>query len=139
MKEVNAAYDTLKSYLSTGERMVPKQEKAEANVQSVSVNKTKSKTQYKKAQLNAETYEKTEAVFEAGTGIALSLWSCLSSFFQRAVTEVKTGIEQGEYDRLQRGAGTGGKGERRGKGMRRGKGGMRKGGRGRGVAERQSY
>ena len=128
LKEVNAAYDTLKSYLSTGQQMVSKQEKAQAN-ESVSVNKTKSKARYKKPQLNGETYEKTEAVFEVGTGIALSLWSYLSSFFQRAVTEVKTGVEQGEFDRLQRGAGAGGKGGRRGKGMRRGKGGMGKGGR----------
>ncbi|MBW1745522.1 MAG: DnaJ domain-containing protein [Deltaproteobacteria bacterium] len=53
LKEVNAAYDTLKSYLSSEQRMEPKQENA---------------------QPDAAPYDKTEAVVEAGTGIALSLW-----------------------------------------------------------------
>ena len=58
LKEVNVAYDTLKSYLSSEQQMEPKQEKA---------------------QPDAAPYDKTEAMVEAGTGIALSLWSCLSS------------------------------------------------------------
>jgi curved DNA-binding protein CbpA len=106
LKEVNVAYDTLKSYLSPEQRMEPKQEKA---------------------QPDATAYDKTEAVVEAGTGIALSLWSCLSSLFQSVVTDVKTGMEQGRLDQLQRGASCGGRGRRKDKGM-----GRCGGGRGRG-------
>jgi len=106
LKEVNVAYDTLKSYLSSEQRMEPKQEKA---------------------QPDAAPYDKTEAVVEAGTGIALSLWSYLSSLFQSVVTDVKTGMEQGSLDQSQRGAGCGGRGRRKDKGM-----GRRGGGRGRG-------
>jgi hypothetical protein len=115
LKEVNVAYDTLEFYLSSEQRMEPKQEKAEANV------KTES------AQPDATAYDKTEAVVEAGTGIALSLWSCLSSLFQSVVTDVKTGIEQGRLDQSQRGASCGGRGRRRYKGMGRCGGGRGKG------------
>ncbi|MDL1981111.1 MAG: J domain-containing protein [Deltaproteobacteria bacterium] len=106
LKEVNAAYDTLKSYLSSEQRMEPKQENAQPDV---------------------APYDKTEAVVEAGTGIALSLWSYLSSLFQSVVTDVKTGMEQGRLDQSQRGAGYGGRGRRKDKGM-----GRRGGGRGKG-------
>ena len=106
LKEVNVAYDTLKSYLSSEQRMEPKQEKA---------------------QPDAAAYDKTEAVVEAGTGIALSLWSCLSSLFQSMVTDVKTGIEQGRLGQSQRGGGRGGRGRRRDKGMGRCGGGRGKG------------
>ena len=106
LKEVNVAYDTLKSYLSSEQRMEPKQEKA---------------------QPDAAVYDKTEAVVEAGTGIALSLWSCLSSLFQSMVTDVKTGIEQGRLGQSQRGGGRGGRGRRRDKGMGRCGGGRGKG------------
>ncbi|RZB32060.1 MAG: hypothetical protein SRB1_01679 [Desulfobacteraceae bacterium Eth-SRB1] len=105
LKEVNVAYDTLNSYLSSEQRMEPKQEKAEANV--------KTET----AQPDAAAYDKTEAVVEAGTGIALSLWSCLSSLFQSVVAEVKTGIEQGRLGQSQSGGSCGGRGRRRDKGM----------------------
>jgi len=77
-----------------------------------------------KAQPDAAPYDKTEAVVEAGTGIALSLWSYLSSLFQSVVTDVKTGMEQGNLDQSQRGAG---RGRRKDKGM-----GRCGGGRGRG-------
>ena len=106
LKEVNVAYDTLKSYLSSEQRMEPKQ---------------------KNAQPDAAPYDKTEAVVEAGTGIALSLWSYLSSLFQSVVTDVKTGMEQGGLGQSQRGASCGGRGRRKDKGM-----GRRGGGRGRG-------
>ena len=106
LKEVNVAYDTLKSYLSSEQRMEPKQEKA---------------------QPDAAPYDKTEAVVEAGTGIVLSLWSCVSSLFQSMVADVKTGIEQGRLGQSQRGGSRGGRGGRRNKGM-----GRCGGGRGRG-------
>ena len=133
LKEVNVAYDTLKSYLSSEQRMEPKQEKAEANVKTETVKKTKNKAQYQKAQPDAAAYDKTEAVVEAGTGIALSLWSCLSSLFQSVVTDVKTGMEQGRLGQSQRGAGCGGRSRRREKGMGRCGGGRGRGrGKGRG-------
>ena len=107
LKEVNVAYDTLKSYLSSEQRMEPEQEKA---------------------QPDAALYDnKTEAVVEAGTVIALSLWSCLSSLFHSVVTEVKTGMEQGRLDQSQRGSSCGGRGRRRDKGMGKCGGGRGKG------------
>ncbi len=115
LKEVNVAYDTLKSYLSSEQRMEPKQEKTGADVKT------------KNAQSDAAVYDKTEAVVEAGTGIVLSLWSCVSSLFQSMVTDVKTGIEQGRLDQSQRGGGRGGRGRRRDKGMGRCGGGRGKG------------
>ncbi len=115
LKEVNVAYDTLKSYLSSEQRIEPKQEKAEANVKAEA------------AQPDATAYDKTEAVVEAGTGIVLSLWSCVSSLFQSMVADVKTGIEQGRLGQSQRGGSRGGRGGRRNKGM-----GRCGGGRGRG-------
>jgi len=109
LKEVNVAYDTLKSYLSSEQRMEPKQEKA---------------------QPDAAPYDKTEAVVEVGTSIALSLWSYVSSLFQSVVTDVKTGMEQGSLDQSQRGGGCGGRGRRKDKGM-----GRSGGGRGRGIGK----
>ena len=141
LKEINVAYDTLKAYLSTEQRREPKQERAETNVASRTVEKTKDKAQYQKTQPDTEAYDKTEAVVEAGTGIVLGLWSYLSSLFQRVVTDVKTEIGQGELNQRQRGPGSRGRNKRRdtgrgkgmGGGMGRGKGlGKGGGGRGRG-------
>ncbi len=115
LKEVNVAYDTLNSYLSSKQRMEPKQEKTGADVKT------------ENAQPDAAAYDKTEAVVEAGTGIVLSLWSRVSSLFQSMVTDVKTGIEQGRLGQSQRGGSRGGRSRRRDKGM-----GRCGGGRGRG-------
>ena len=98
LKEVNVAYDTLKSYLSSEQRMEPKQEKAEANVKTETI------------QPDATAYDKTEAIF------------------QSVVTDVKTGMEQGRLDQSQKSASCGGRGRRRDKGMGRcGEGGRGKG------------
>ncbi len=116
------AYDTLKSYMSLEQRMEPTQEKAEAEAN------VKTETQYQKANPDAAPYDnRTEAVVEAGTGIALSLWSCISSLFQSVVTNVKTGMEQGSLDQSQRGTGCSERGRRRYKGMGRCGGGRGKG------------
>ena len=126
LKEVNVAFDTLKAYLSTEQRREPKQERAETNVESRTVEKTKDKAQYQKTQPDTEPYNKIEAVVEAGTGIVLGLWSYLSSLFQRVVTDVKTEIGQGELNQRQRDPGSRGRNKRRdtgrGKGMGRSKG-----------------
>ncbi|MEA3416268.1 MAG: J domain-containing protein [Thermodesulfobacteriota bacterium] len=115
LKEVNVAYDTLNSYLSSEQRIEPKQEKTKADVKT------------ENAQPDAAAYDKTEAVVEAGTGIVLSLWSRVSSLFQSMATDIKTGIEQGRLGQSQRGASCGGRGRRRNKGMGRCGGGRGKG------------
>jgi len=130
LKEVNVAYDTLKTYLSSEQRREAKQERAEAKVKTGTVTKTKNKAQHQKARPDAEPDAKTEIVVEAGTGTALSLWSYLSSLFKRVVTDVKTGLEQGGVNQPRRDAGGSGRGRRRGKGMGRGRG-MGRGGGGR--------
>jgi len=136
LKEVNVAFDTLKAYQSTEQRREPKQEKAETNVESRTVKKTKDEAQYQKTQPDTEPYDKTEAVVEAGTGIVLGMWSYLSSLFQRVVTDVKTEIGQGELNQQQRAPGSRGINRRRdtgrGKGMGRGMGRGKGMGKGRG-------
>ena len=136
LKEVNVAFDTLKVYLSTEEHRELKKEKAESNVESRTVEKTKDEAQSQKTQPDTEPYDKTEAVVEAGTGIVLGLWSYLSSLFQRVVTDVRTEIGQGELNRSQRDAGCRGRNRRgdtgRGKGMGRGMGRTKGVGKGRG-------
>ena len=122
LKEVNIAYDTLKSYLSSEQQREPKQKKAEANVKTETVKKTKDKAEYQKTQSDAASYDKTEAFVEAGAGIALNLWSHLSSFLKRVATEITTGIKQGEFNQSQKNAGGSGRGRRRGKGMGKGRG-----------------
>ena len=106
LKEVNVAYETLKSYLSSKQELETEQEKTRARED-----------------------DKTEAFVEASTGVVLSLWSYLSSVCQRIIADVKTEIEQEEPNQYQRKAGGRGKGKGRGRGMDRGGGGR---GRGRG-------
>ena len=105
LKEVNVAFDTLKAYLSTEQRREEQKKKAKPNVESRAAEKTKDSAQYQKTQPDTETYDKTEAAVEAGTGIVLGMWSYLSSLFQRVITDVKTEIGQGELNRPQRAPG----------------------------------
>jgi DnaJ-class molecular chaperone len=106
LKEVNVAYETLKSYLSSKQELVTEQEKTRARED-----------------------DKTEAFVEAGTGVVLSLWSYLSSVCQRIIADVKTEIDQEEPNQHQRKAG--GKEDGKGRGMGRGRG-MDRGGGGKG-------
>jgi hypothetical protein len=98
LKEVNVAYETLKSYLSSKQELVTEQEKTRAR----------------------EDDKTTEAFVEAGTGIVLSLWSYLSSVCQRIIADVKTEIEQ-EEPTIQSQRKAGGKGDGKGRGMGRGR------------------
>ncbi|NVM27097.1 MAG: DnaJ domain-containing protein [Desulfobacterales bacterium] len=115
LKEINEAYETAKFFLSPRKPLEPE------------------KTTQAKAGTRAgtEAKSKTEAFVEAGTGIVLSLLSCLSSAFRRIVAEAKTELDQAELKQWQKGDDKRGKG--RGRGMGRGKSmGRGGGGRGRG-------
>lgn len=126
LKEINEAYETVKSFLSSEKPLEP--EKAP---------QAKAEAEYHKTQAGTEAKDKTEAFVEAGTGVVLSLFSYLSSVFRRIVAEAKTEVDQGELNQWQkrgdiRGKGRG-RGMGRGKGMGRGRGvGRGGGGRGRG-------
>ena len=128
LKEVNVAYETLKSHLSS--EQWAEAEKSEAKAETGVVEQ---KEANQKPQPEVEPFDKTEAIVEAGTGIILSLWSYLSSVFQRIAADVKTETKQGEMNQWQRNADGRGRGVRTGKGRgrRMGKGSGRKG-RGRG-------
>ena len=129
LKEVNIAYETLKSYLSSKQELEAEQEKMGTREDIDTGDETKSGGEYHQRRQDSIPYDKTEAFVEAGTGIVLSLWSYLSSVCRRIITDVKTEIEQEESYQNQRKAG--GKGKGKGRGMGRGRG-MDRGGEGRG-------
>jgi len=127
LKEVNRAYETLQSYLSSEQHRSPKQKKPAADSKNVTVKKTKPEEKYQTPQPNTKSENKTEAFVETGTGIVLNLWSHLSSLFKSIATEITKEIKQGKFNQSQRDAGgSGRRGGRRGKGMGRG-GGRRSG------------
>jgi hypothetical protein len=121
LKEVNVAYETLKSYLSSKQELETEQEKTRAREDVDTGVKTTAEGEYRQRRQDSKTHDKTEAFVEAGTGIVLSLWSYLSSVCQRIIADVKTDIEQEEPNQYQRKAGGRGKGKDRG--MDRGGGG----------------
>jgi len=105
LKEVNEAYETVKSFLSSRKPLEP--EKA---------SQAKVEAEYRKAQAETEAKDKIETFVEAGTGIVLSLFSYLSSAFRRIVAEAKTEVDQGELNQWQKGDDIRGKGRGRGRG-----------------------
>ncbi len=120
LKELNEAYETVKSFLSSKKPLEPeKAQQAKAEVKAETSIKARAETEYHKFQAETEAKDKTEAFVEAGTGIVLSLFSYLSSAFRRIVAEAKTEIDQGELNQWQKSDDIRGKG--RGKGMGRGK------------------
>jgi len=134
LKEINEAYEMMKSFLSSKKPLEPEKaphEKADSDVD-ISTNAS-SETGFRMSQAETGTKDKTEAFFEAGTGIVLSLFSYLSSAVRRIVSEAKTEINQGKSNQLQKSDDMRGKGRGRGMGggKRMGRGG-RGGGRGRG-------
>jgi curved DNA-binding protein CbpA len=132
LKEVNEAYDTVKSLLSSKKTPEPEkgsQVKAEAKAEASA--KAKHEAEHHKTHAETEAKGNTEAFVEAGTGIVLSLLSSLSSALRRIVAEVKTGADQGELNQRQKRGDMRGKGMGRKKRMGRGRG-MGRGGRGRG-------
>jgi hypothetical protein len=129
LKEINTAYETLKSYLSTKQALDTEQEKTKAREDVDTGVKAKAEGEYRQRRQDSKSSDKTEAFVEAGTGLVLSLWSYLSSVCQRIIADVKTEIEQEAPKRYQRKAG--GRGDGKGRGMGRGRG-MDGGGGGRG-------
>jgi len=138
LKEVNQAYETLKSLLPSKPGLDKKAEKApRAQAQA----KTQTEPGARAADSRAEAKTKTEAIVEAGTFAFLDLWSYLSTKLRRIVAEqvqsFKEGAQgepQGTNQGTRRGMGKGrkkgggvGRGRGRGRGMGRGSG---KGGRG---------
>jgi len=138
LKEINEAYETVKSFLSSKKSVESeKTPQAKAEDKTETSAKGRAEADYHKSQAETEAKDKTEAFVEAGTGIVLSLLSYLSSAFRRIVAEVKSEIDQGQVKQWQKGddiRGKGrdrgmGRGRRTGRGKGRGGGG---GGRGRG-------
>jgi DnaJ-class molecular chaperone len=108
LKEINVAYEMLKSHLSSKQSFEPEH------------GKSAQEDDYSRRDVEVEpkTRDITEAIVEKNTGIVLSLWSYLSSAIQRMVAEAKTEIEQGELNPQQRKGG----GMKRGRAMGRGRG-----------------
>ena len=136
LKEVNQAYETLKSLLPSKPGLKREAERApHAQAQA----QAEAEAESKAADYQSEAKTKTEAVVEAGTFAFLDLWSYLSTRLRRIVAEQIQAFKEGaqveprETDQRQgqgRGKGKGkGGGVGRGQGMGRGSG---KGGRGRG-------
>ena len=67
LKEANAAYETVKLFLSSNEELEPGQKESS------------------QSEAGAEARDKTEAVAEAGTRIVLSLWSYLSTTIRQII------------------------------------------------------
>ena len=117
LKEINSAYEILKSDMSSKQCSC-----VERSGDKSGPGTMKKKEDNQKTQPVPESYDKTEAIIEAGTGVVLSVCSCLSSVFRRIAADLKTEIKQGGMNRRQ------GNADGRGRGMRRGKGrGNRKG------------
>jgi len=134
LKEINAAYDMMQSFLSSKKPQQPNEAPyAKAHSDADSSANVSSRAGYHKSYAETGTKGKTEAFVEAGTDIVLSLFSYLSSAVRRIVTEARTEIDQGKPNQWQKSNDMRGKG--RGSGMgsgkRMGRGG-RGGGRGRG-------
>jgi len=135
LKEINEAYETVHSFLSSKKPLEPeKTPHGEADSESEISANASSRAGAHKSHAETGTKDKTEAFFEAGTGIVLSLFSYLSSAVRRIITEAKTEIDQGKSNQSQKSDDMRGKG--RGRGMRGGKRmgrGSKGGGRGRGM------
>jgi curved DNA-binding protein CbpA len=131
LKEINEAYQMIQSFLSLKKPLEPdKAQHGKADSESEISANVSSKAGYHTSRAGTKTKDKTEAFFEAGTGIVLSLFSYLSSAVRRIVTEVKTEIDQGKSNQWQKSDDMRGKG--RGRGMRSGKRMGRGGGKGKG-------
>jgi len=132
LKEINEAYETVHSFLSLKKPLEPeKAQHAKADpVADISANASSRARDHRP---HAETGEKdkTEAFFEAGTGIVLSLFSYLSSAVRRIVAEAKTEFNQGKSEQWKKSNDMRGKGRGMGSGKKMGRGG-KGGGRGRG-------
>ena len=134
LKEINEAYEMMQSFLSSKKPLEPeKATHGKADSESDISANASSRARDHRSHTETGTKDKTEAFFEAGTGIVLSLFSYLSAAVRRIVTEAKTEINQGKSNQWQKSDDMRGKGRGRGmgSGKRMGRGG-KGGGRGRG-------
>lgn len=140
LKEVNQAYETLKSFLPSKPGL---EKEAEKTPRAQAQAKTQAKPEAQAAASRAEAKTKTEAVVEAGTFAFLDLWSYLSTKLRRIVAEQVQAFKEGaqvEPPEINQRQGRGGsKGRGKGGGVGRGRGrsqgmgrGSGRGGRGRG-------
>jgi curved DNA-binding protein CbpA len=133
LKEINEAYEMIQSFLHSNKQQPKTAPYVKGNsVEEANANARRRTDSYKS---NKETGSKdtTEAFFETGTGIVLSLFSYLSSAVRRVLAEAKTEFNQGKSEQWKKSNDMLGKGRGRGmgSGKRMGRGG-RGGGRGRG-------
>lgn len=89
LKEINEAYETVKSFLSSK----PEQGKGRKKA---SHTQAQSGTEAKAGDDNTEAKTRTEAAVEAGTFAVLSLWSYLSTKLRGLVTEQVHAFKEGE-------------------------------------------
>ncbi len=82
LKDINTAYKTLMDYLHATQGGNQKKE-------------TKGEKNRKKPTSAIPRRDRTEAMFEAGTGAVLRIWSNLSSFIHSMASDVKTGMDEG--------------------------------------------
>jgi len=141
LKEINIAYDIVKSFLSSKKEPEP-----EPELEHKEASQTGVEREYHSAQPRPGERDKTEATFEAGTHMFLDLCSYVYKTFQRVFDSQSPGSERGNKLRsedpssrapwqsggIRRGQG---RGNGRGKGMGRGTG--RGGGMGRGMGRRK--
>jgi curved DNA-binding protein CbpA len=131
LKEVNIAYEMVKSFLSSNQEMDPRQKEA---------TQAKAGAEYNKAQADAGARDKTEVAVEIGTRLFLNVCSYLYTTLHRFVVsrarkveaEEKAKVEPGGLNQRQRQS----RGKHRGGGKGRGKGIGK--GRGRGKRGPQS-
>ena len=134
LKEVNQAYETLKSLLPSKPGLDKEAEKTpHAQAQA----KTQAEPGTQAADSRAEAKTKTEAVVEAGTFAFLDLWSYLSTKLRRIVAEQVQAFKEGaqaEPSEINQNRGRGmGRGKGSGRGTGRGLGGGRSRGKGQGM------
>jgi curved DNA-binding protein CbpA len=129
LKEVNTAYEMVKSFLSSKGGVRPEQEDV---VQAKGEPGAKGRTggRYYDSQRHRDTRDKTEAVVEAGTRLFLTACSHLYTTLRRLVASQVSETMSEEDDRVRRGgrgrrrqqSKAGGRGKYRGKCMGRGRG-----------------
>ena len=134
LKEVNQAYETLKSFLPSKPGLKREAERApHAQAQA----QAEAEAESKAPDYQSEAKTKTEAVVEAGTFAFLDLWSYLSTKLRRIVAEQVQAFKEGaqaEPSEINQNRGRGmGRGKGSGRGTGRGLGGGRSRGKGQGM------
>ncbi len=133
LKEVNVAYETVKSFLSRKQEAEPEQKpasQAKAEAEAEVRTKARAETEYHKAQAGPQARDKIEVAVEAGTRIVFKVCSCFYKTLRRIV--VSQVFKAGPQDKVEPGrlnqrewqsrGDCRGKGRGRGRGMGKGRG-----------------